>query len=90
MEVQHSGENLGEQKVLESALFRVFLKSQILATGATSRIYWDYNKPRVLSYTEVGTYGGYMKEFFIIKLQVDILQLRYRLTSLQMVFRDFR
>ena len=34
--IQLSRENLGEQNVLESAFFRVFLKSKISATGATS------------------------------------------------------
>ena len=52
--IQLSGDNLAEQKILESA-FSETLKSKILAT-LTSGIYWIYYKPPVLSYSKVGTY----------------------------------
>ena len=56
--IQLPRDNLGEQNVPENALFRLS-KSQIQNFnnhGATSRIYWVYYKPPVLSYSEVGTY----------------------------------
>ena len=84
--IQHSWENLGEQKVFKSAIFKVFLKSKILATGATCRIYWVYYKPPVSELP----WGWNIWSFFFIDLQADILQLHYRLTSLQIVFSDLR
>ena len=52
-------DKLGEQEVLEGALFRFLksLKSQIFTTivPPPGGVYWVYYKPRVSSYSEVGT-----------------------------------
>ena len=57
--IQLSRDNLGEQKVLKSAFCRFSkLKIQNFGNhGATSRIYWVYYKPLVLSYSKVGKYN---------------------------------
>ena len=65
--IQLSRDDLGDQKVLESALFRLSksLKSIIITTMVAfpGGIYWVYYKPPVSSYSEVGSYAPLLSLF---------------------------
>ena len=69
---------IGRAKGLGECIFQTFKEPKIQNfgnQGATSRVYWVYYKPPVLSYSEVGTYAnveymscGEVKAFGILSI----------------------